>query len=392
MARENPTEDFAKQIAGNLGLGDDDFSSDTGGEGDLAGDLDPTGDDYVQDTHTDDPLAGIMDDPKGEALGLGTPDPSPDPQGDLSADPAADPLEGLFTGDGSTEARPQQYAIDKKTGDVVHAQTGQVLAKAGQERRFYQGMHKAQDQAALTRQENTTLRDKVVRAVNIGRELHQRMKMQREEGSVGTRLGLSEQETVNALNLAAELKANPQQGLKNLLTQLSINGIDISGLGVDSGGGLDAKALGGMIRTELQAAVKPLHEVTERQRQQEQTQNANNQQYQQIEAATKQFFNSNPAAVPHLETLLRMTNSPSFQNNSLRENWLQLQLHLARNPVAGESFPRDQRSLPSGRPGFAPTTQGQTNTRSSVAPIDQDYKSIVNDILDEAGMKLEPTL
>ena len=241
-------------------------------------------------------------------------------------------------------------------------------------------MHKAQDQSALSRQENTLLRSKVVEAVRIGRELHQQVQLGREQGNPGAQFGLQPQEVTQALRVAAEMKTNPQQGLKNLLTQLSINGIDISSLGLDST--IDPKALGGMIRQELDGATRPLREAQERQDQARQQAAQQQQHYNRVEQNTRQFFQQNPDAVPYLQAIQRMYNDPRFTNSTLQENWLRLQLHLARDPGASATpFPRQQRSLPNGRSASAPQQQQANTTR--VAPVDQDYKSIIDDILTE---------
>lgn len=355
-SREQPTEDFVDTISRNLELGEeaDDDNLGTTDDADIS---EPT-DDLVYDTQDSD-----------------------EPQDDESQDDQSqgdDPLAGLFeTTPGETVDRPEKYTVNK-AGDLVNAK-GEILAKSGTERRLYQNMHKAQDQAALARQENASLRTKVIQAVNIGRELQQRLKLVQEQSGAGAKLGLSEQEVTAALQTAAELKQNPAQGLKKLLTQLSVNGINIESLGLENPT-IDPSTFGSIIRQEIDGATKSLREGQERQRQAEELRSQQTQQYQRVEQATRQFFQQNPDAIPYLPALQRMYGDPRYANNSLRENWLQLQLHLAKNASA-DNFPRTQRSLPNGRPGSA-AQQEQANT-TRVAPVDAEYKDIVSDILRE---------
>ena len=105
---------------------------------------------------------------------------------------------------------------------------------------------------------------------------------------------------------------------------------------------------------------------------------------QQVEASTRAFFNRNPDAQPHIETLLKMAKAAQFSRNSLNENWLQLQLHLVGGnaTASADNFPRTRRSMPNGQ-SSVPGMEHGTNIER-VALIDDDYKSIINSILEEA--------
>lgn len=382
MPKLQPDENFAAQVGVNLGIELDELDGTSKDslpltDADELGVTEESGADDalpVYDTQDEDLELGEQVQEQLQALpGQETQEP------DAQQEQVVDPLAGLFTQDDQAPTtRPEKYGVDAK-GNIISA-SGEVLARAGTERRLYQSMHKAQDQAVLSRQENVSLRDKIVQAVNLGRELHTKLKFVQEQGNAGAALGLAPQEVTNALQLASDLKTNPQEGLKKLLTQLTINGIDISGLGLESS--VDTKALGGLIRTELESATRPIREQQARQEQAAQIRNQQAEQYRQVEQSTRMFFQTNPDAAPHLQTIMRMYNDPQYSGRTLQENWLQLQLYLERNPGSSDStFPRQQRSLPNGRPNAAP--QQQRASAQQVAPVDQDYSSIINDILAE---------
>lgn len=136
--------------------------------------------------------------------------------------------EGVRTDD-PTQRTPKQ---DTQTGirlpandagDLVHPQTGEVIAKAGRERFLFQRM-----------------RDEHLRAENTTRELEavrREIEAYKQASTLHTQLGLAPNDVTNALQFMAHWKRDPAGAAKEVLTAIRAMGHNVDDLGshVDMG-------------------------------------------------------------------------------------------------------------------------------------------------------------
>ena len=262
-------------------------------------------------------------------------------------------------------------------GNLVNAQ-GQVVARAGKEARLYQDLHKTRSQAQTLQGQFTDVTNRLKKAVEIGQQLHRDLATTKQQVEAVKQFGLDQNDHLTALRLFKELRDNPQQALKNLLTRAATNGINISELGAQ--GGFDPKSLIDVIRQEIGAAVNPLRERTEAEKKQQQESAALQQQRERVQGEVNSFFDSNPDARQYLPVFSQTIRQ--FPDMSLGEVWARIQLHLAQNPQPrsrSQNSP-SRRSLPSGRP--APV-----GGDSDLAPVSDSYEAIVRAALDASGIR-----
>lgn len=185
------------------------------------------------------------------------------------------------------QQRPQQ----PNNGDLLDAQ-GNVIARAGTERRLYTDLQRARGEVTrLTNDINT------LRAENTGL---------REASETMTRLGLSSQDAIGALNFMAMYRADPLKALKEVLTAAQAAGHNVASLFEGAPQGLDPAA----IRRMVNEAVAPLVSA---QTEQHQLAQARETARQQAEA----FFAENPEAQIHDQALARLLTA--YPNMTLPE-------------------------------------------------------------------------
>jgi hypothetical protein len=270
-------------------------------------------------------------------------------------------------------------------GNLVDG-TGQIVARAGKEARLYQyGINATRQLQQLQGQHRTVTSDltnRLNRAVEIGNELNSRIEASEARNKQITRLGLSEQDHLQAVQLAARAKTDPIGTLKFLLTQAAANGIDVAQLGMQ--GGADFKTIAEVIRNELQQGMQPLKARTEQEQRQEQERTRETREQQEALGHVKTFFANNPEAqkfVPVFHGVLQ--NHPG---TSLDAIWARIQLNLERQRMqqGDGGRTRQRRGAPNGR-GRLP--EGQNNNRGRMAPVSQTYEQVTRGVLDELGIK-----
>jgi hypothetical protein len=262
-------------------------------------------------------------------------------------------------------------------GNLVTAD-GKIVAKAGKEARLYQDLHKTRGQAQTLQGQLGDVTSRLHKAVEIGQRVHRDLlDAQRQIASV-KQFGLDQSEHLTALRLFKELRDNPQQALKNILTRAATNGINIAELGGTAP--LDPKSLMDVIRQEIGNAVGPLKERTEAERTRERQQAQDNEHRQRISGEIDSFFTANPDAKQYLPVFTQTIKQ--FPDMTLGEAWARIQLHLATNPQPrrqSQNSPNG-RSLPSGR-------QVPPQGNSDIAPVSDSYEAIVKAALDGAGIR-----
>lgn len=359
MARQaiNFSSQAAESILDSLGM-------DRSGE-DFSPELD---DDLAQvpgdDEAGDDEWEDADDDEEGAPL------PQDDVDDDEGSDLDLQPIE--------PQRQPDQRLRTDQRGNLVDAQ-GRIVARAGPERRFYEQLQSARKDLQQRDSELRTYQQNLMKAVNVARDLNTRYQAMKEQGSAASRAGLSDQEHHTVLEFAKAYKANPLQAIKGILTRAAADGIDIQAL---SGSGLDVHSLSQTLLEQVRGELQPLKQFTEQQQREREQQQEQARIQREAEDEVASFINSNPDVVPYLPVIKQLNSR--FPNASLNELWLHVQLYLSQNPKARRNpkDPSSRRSRPNGK--------GRVATSGKPAPIakpEVDYDEIVNNVLDEAGIK-----
>lgn len=259
-------------------------------------------------------------------------------------------------------------------GNLVN-EYGQIVARSGKEARLYQDLHKTKGQAQTLQGQLQDVSGRLRKAVEIGQGLHRELQQAKSQQDAVKQFGLEQGEVLTAFRLFKELRDNPKDALKNILTRAAANGINIQELGLQ--GGIDPQSLVNMIKQEIGTAVNPLKERTEAerraiaQRQQEQT------RLGEIQSEVDGFFNQNPEAKEYLPVFTQTLKQ--YPGMTLGEVWARIQLHFAQNPQARRNQNSPRRSLPQGR------GQPMNGGTPDLAPVTDSYDAIVKDALTKAG-------
>lgn len=390
MAREPISTNVGMDvIRDSLGMGDDDFTSQSG-EGDL--DLDGDESDDGQDPNElDGDIDGpddLSDDlepapqrrPKDDLSKRPDPNRRPDPQGQRPAPLRFDP-----------RAQPR---MDAK-GNVVDPRTGEVLAKAGSEARIYNRVYNQAQQFIRTAGGNFQNRlnaesAKVNKAVEIGLAMEAELTELRSQNASVSAFQLQPQELVEAAQLFSQAKRDPLSVLRTLLTRAQVSGIDLTQLGLKPGS-IDPKSFSDLIQSEIAKATKPIQDLTARQQREQATQQEDAKYLRQAEEIATKFFNENPAAQKYGEVFKRVLSIPENGNMPLGEIWAKLQLHLMRrgiDPNRGPSRQQRQnlqntrqqrRSLPNGR-SMTPAGSDRRQ-QDGPASVSMSYDDILREVL-----------
>jgi len=277
-----------------------------------------------------------------------------------------------------TETRIPSRAEIKadKQGNLVDPVTGRVVARSGKEARLYQDAYKARGQAQTLQGQLGDVTGRLKRAVEIGQGLHRELETMRANSRAVEQFGLDQGEHLTALRLFKELRDNPKEALKNILTRAATNGINITELGLQ--GGVDPKSLVEMIKQEIGNAVGPIKERTEAERRQAAQDQANRTRLGEVQREVDSFFAQNPDAKQYLPVFTQTLQQ--FPGMTLGEVWARIQLHFAQNPQSRRQNSQ-KRSLPQGR--GVPANGGGS---SDFAPVTDSYDAIINDVMQKAGL------
>ena len=259
-------------------------------------------------------------------------------------------------------------------GNLVN-EYGQIVARSGKEARLYQDLHKTKGQAQTLQGQLHDVSGRLRKAVEIGQGLHRQLQSAQAQMGAIKQFGLEEGEHLTALRLYKELRDNPKDAIKNILTRAATNGINISELGLT--GQVDPQSLVNMIKQEIGTAVNPLRERSEMERRAAAEHQQNQQRLGEIQTEVDGFFNQNPEAKQYLPVFTQTIKQ--FPGMSLGEVWARIQLHFQRNPQSRSNQNSPRRSLPQGR--GAPVN----GAGPDLAPVTDSYDAIVKDALSKAG-------
>lgn len=244
---------------------------------------------------------GADDAVEGEGDGDGEAEPDAGDGGDVDGD--GERVEGKGKGKEKPEQKEQTPAARvAKPGDLL-GPNGEVIAKAGMERRIYE---KAFNDAKarinpIFGQMNTELEN-----------LRGQVKAFNDVASEAKDLGLSPTEQSIGFKLIAAYRKNPGATVNYLLTEAKANGHDIK---LGDAAGIDTAAIMGMIKKELAPFTSDRERVTLR----TEAENAAVVEY-------NSFMEANPGAKTHetsIATLMQRFPNLSLESAYLRlENWM----------------------------------------------------------------------
>ena len=251
--------------------------------------------------------------------------------------------------------------------DLVDRQ-GNVIAKGGKERRFYETAQRERQRAETLEQELWTLRAKV----------------EAFEGTANlpNQYNLSPEELTTGAQLMSAFKDNPVETIKYLLTEAQSAGHNIDNVGQ----GTDVAALSRMLDEKL----GPI--TSERQEQLELAQR--NEQATQV---YNQFMSQYPDAAVHQDVLAQLLEkdtslSPEAAYFKLKNFYLEkgldwntpLDVHeqnIANEQQKAKETENTQSSLPSGS-----TPADNVTDASQIASVDTDMEDIIKSSMREAGI------
>jgi len=291
-------------------------------------------------------------------------------QRDPGAGPRPDPNKG--TQPGSAGKQPAQAATKPpqgaNPGDLVDPQTGEILARAGGERRVYERAERRVRNAVKAQLDSLNAQVETFK-----------------QSTNYDRYGISPQEASVGLQLISAWKKNPVETLKYLLTEAKAMGHNIDDLG--GGGAIDAAA----IKRMVDQAVEPL--VNDRKASQAEQEARN-----KVDTEFRAFATKYPDYKPHEADIAKL----------LRENddispevaYLQLQAFALRNsldwskPLGPQILARSGGAQPSGQQrqglpvGRNVSGAAPVGTARTVAHESTPTRSIVMEAMREAGYKI----
>lgn len=346
----------------NLGIDQNDLGSDQGSDLDLSGDDIDTGDQGDDRGEIDRSLDRRQQRQQPERRGEG--------------------LDDLSVSHTRPFAQGSEVRADAR-GNLVDG-NGRIVARAGKEARLYQtafkqGVQRGTSQGAgpATAQARD-LSGRLTRAVEIGRELNAENVQFRAQTEALKKFNFTPEDQLNALQLFSDLKANPADALKKLLTRAAARGIDLTTLGTQGQNPADFKSLMDLVKEEIGKAVKPVQERTETERQRVEQEQRSADALRVVNEDVANFFSQNPDARPYTGAIKEVLSQPEFRHMTLPEVWLRIQLWNERNPRSrGANRQNSQRrGIPTGR--GAPV-----NGTREMAPVNQSYDQILKDVMTE---------
>ncbi len=271
--------------------------------------------------------------------------------------------------DGTSESVATEQAESAPRGpqDLVDGQ-GNLVAKGGKERRFYETAQRERQRADTLEREINTLRTKVDAFEGTA--------------NLPNQYNLSPEELTTGAQLISAFKDNPVETIKYLLTEAQTAGHNIEGVGQ----GTDVAALSRMLDEKL----GPI--TSERQEQLEYA-----QRQEQATQVYNQFMSHYPDAAVHQDVLAQLlekdsTLSPEAAYFKLKSFYLEkgldwntpLDVHeqkIANGLQEAKETENTQSSLPAGS-----TPADNVTDASQIASVDTDMEDIIKSSMRDAGI------
>jgi hypothetical protein len=321
-----------------------------------------------------------------------------DASDDESSGEAGDDESSASTGEQQQQQAPQQQFADPnkpvgqlgvdKRGNLINQQ-GQIVARAGSERRLFEKAQRFETQLNAQRKLNEKTTNDLQRAVT-------EIKGMREVIGLGESMRMTTQEAMLGLRMVDMYKKDPGEFFKYVLTQVTAAGHDVAKLLPEAGAAaVSAEGIQRLIQRELQQALGPVKDTRAEQQRQQQV-NAD------VEKEYNEFIDRFPDAVTHEETIARLIQAEP--NLSLDAAYYRLQAFAAKNgldfslplkaqieargrsgtqnnvPRQQQQPQRQQRPMPGGR-GAAPVVNNQPKFGA-----DASFDDIIKSSLREHGI------
>lgn len=268
------------------------------------------------------------------------------------------------------DTRPylDRFLGEDETGNLILAD-GTVIAAKGKAREYYEGVKRE------GRDTRDALRQMTVQHAELGKKFKElyanfeAVSTSEEVKSLSSRTGMSPAEINQAVETMKLLREKPLDGLKKLLTQARLNGIDVSSLGVH--GGIDLSVIRDEIRQEFRRN-QPNTTVVKTQE----------QLFQEAQTEVRDFLTRHPQAQEHFQVLTQA--KQKFPNATLDQLWFAYQDHQqAKLAKQDEEAFKNRKPVETPRP--APKPQPRTLTRPSEidyakASLEEIAQSILKDM------------
>lgn len=321
------------------------------------------------------------------------------------------------TDDGQSFARPVR---DDGKGNFVDPQSGQVIARAGAERRMFEKARKMEGELGNAR---TTIQ-RAAQEVNTLRSQVQQLQAQAQQPqaehayvSQAKQKNLSDREVQVAFDIVAQLRDNPVAGVQWVLQSAMAQGYNMEQLLGTTQDGAPNPALNmGAVRQMIDSAVKPLTE-------QQQREADARQQQQDAQTQYNNFVQTHQHADVHMEAIAQLCQrnsnlSPERAYFEIKSYAMQHQLdfskplgpqlagrqqppHGMQPPMTVEQYnqqfgqgqqPAQQQGGAPMQPNNPPIPQGGVNPDLTVqshdsAGANDDWDNIISTSMREAGMR-----
>jgi hypothetical protein len=265
-------------------------------------------------------------------------------------------------------ADPTKVKEVAKAGDLT-LDDGTIV-RSGKERRFYENMRIARDQASSWENKAKT-HEQTIAQLQTQVQTHQQ--------SLNAIGAANPQEVSDSLRLMKDLRSNPTGTLQTLLAELAASGVDLSSIVT----GLDMKAMSAMLDQRIP-------------QQQQQQQQAD--PVKEAENEARDFATAHPDALLHQDIIVSLAkNNPNMKleqlywelRKSVADNgydWSQPlgPQHAARNPQSGQQ--QQRKPMPNGSGGTGFQDAGEV-MKNKVGSDDDSIDAIVRSAMKETGYR-----
>lgn len=256
-----------------------------------------------------------------------------------------------------------------KAGNIYH--NGKIVARAGREARMLTGFRKV---ALADRQAAVNMAKRVTQVAEGARELFARYDQLQKQKTMFDTEGISPQEQAQVLAIAKAYKKSPLEGIKLMLTQAHLAGVDIKSI-TGGTGGLDPAALLAQFEGKVTELLKPvLHETSQRANQ------------NSVREEAQGFFERNPRAkavskaVGGSHKLGQLLNEAKRRAPDLSLDELFQRLDYALLSQYGGKLPGDTAPVSKNRTSPAKDRNMNRNFKRSVGRSSNDPNASFDDI------------
>lgn len=288
---------------------------------------------------------------------------------------------------------PRQAEVRADKQGNLRDPDGNIIAPKGPAARFYMQAHKArtelEDVREQARVQTEDVQGRLDQAITIGQELITENEGYKSRFAQIEQLGISPEEHLEVLQMAAEYKRSPLSMIRKLLTRAAASGTNITELGLT--GNSDPAALLAMVREEITKGTKPLRDDADNRRQEREQLDRVNAAKTKTAEEVNRFFTRNRTAQQFMPVFENVFRNPANSGMTLDHIWTTIQLNLARRGFASpEDFirakvrnqdngRRENRPIPRGRGRVNPGVDEGPN--DDMAPITASYDDIAKGVL-----------